>query len=116
RQINTVVAQLPAETDRPIVYKADLSQQPSVQLALVDDRLPPEELYRLADEVLRPAIEGLSGVSLVRVVGGRQAEVRVEVDPVRLEGYGLALSDVQSALAQANLDLPAGSLTQAGRE
>ena len=91
------------------MIKADLSALPVMQLAVTGDGLPPEELFRVADEVVRPQIERLNGVSQVSLIGGRRQEVRVEVDPARLAGYGVSLGQIQSALAQANAQTPGGT-------
>lgn len=50
------------------------------------------------------------GVGEVEVMGGREREIWVEVDPLRLEAYGLALTDVISALREKNLNLPGGMI------
>jgi HAE1 family hydrophobic/amphiphilic exporter-1 len=116
RQVNGAVRSLPADADRPTVIKADLSAFPVMQLAVTGDALPPEELFRIADEVARPQIERLNGVSQVSLIGGRRQEVRVEVDPAKLAGYGVSLGQIQQALAQANAQTPGGSITEGGRE
>ena len=107
RQVDAIAGQLPTDAQRPSVAKLDRNATPIMQLALVSDRLPPEELFRLADEVLRPRLERVTGVSQVGLVGGRQQEVRVEVDPAALAGHGVALNQVQAALAQSNVSTPA---------
>lgn len=115
RQVGTALGKLPLDAERPTVIKADPNAQPVMQLAVVSDELPPEELFRVADEVLRPEFERLRGVSPVGVVGGRQQEVRIEVDPKRLAGFGIGLAQVQAALAQANVSTPAGSVPEGDR-
>ena len=50
------------------------------------------------------------GVGEVEVMGEREREIWVEVDPVRLEGYGLSLNDVMKALKGKNLNLPGGTI------
>jgi HAE1 family hydrophobic/amphiphilic exporter-1 len=116
RQVNGAIRSLPADADRPVVIKADLSALPVMQLAVTGEGLPPEELFRVADELVRPQIERLNGVSQVSLIGGRRQEVRVEVDPARLAGYGVSLGQIQSALAQANAQTPGGTISEGGRE
>ncbi|MEA2641920.1 MAG: hydrophobic/amphiphilic exporter (mainly bacteria), family [Chloroflexota bacterium] len=116
RQVNSVLQRLPADADRPSVLKLDFSQQAIIQLALVSDSLPPEEQFRVADEVIRPELERTKGVAQVSIVGGRQQEVRVEVDPFLLGARGVSLAQVQTALAQANQSVPGGSIAEQGRE
>src|SRR5438067_1518793 len=82
-------------------------QRPLLMLALAGERTP-EQLFRLADEKVRPRLEALSGVGQVTVSGGRQREIQVKVDPSRLLAYGLTLQQVTQALGSENLDLPGG--------
>src|SRR5687768_16219034 len=51
RQVNGAIRSLPADADRPTVIKVDLSALPVMQLAVTGENLPPEELFRIADEV-----------------------------------------------------------------
>src|SRR5262249_54358886 len=59
RQVDGVVGRLPAEAERPAVSKLDYGAAPVAQLAVVGDSLPPDELFRVADEVVRPRVESL---------------------------------------------------------
>jgi HAE1 family hydrophobic/amphiphilic exporter-1 len=115
RRVNNIVATLPSGAKTPTVQKVDLGAVPVMQLALVDDALSPERLYQVANDNLRPAVEQINGVSQVALVGGRQEEISVAVDPVRLGGYGISLQQVQLALGAANTSLPGGSVTQGPR-
>ncbi|MBV8717271.1 MAG: efflux RND transporter permease subunit [Chloroflexi bacterium] len=116
RQVNTIVATLPSGADRPIVQKIDLSQIPVMELAVVDDNQAPEALYSIAHDQVLPSLEQIGGVSQVALIGGRQEEVHVAVDPTRLAAYGVSLSQVQTALAAANSQLPGGSVSQGPRQ
>ena len=110
RQVSGIVGRLPDDATQPQVLKVDFSQLPVMQVGVIGDSLPPEELFRVADDVLRPEFEQLSGVSQVEVIGGRDREVRVTVDPTRLTAVGLSLTQVQGALVQANATTPGGSI------
>jgi HAE1 family hydrophobic/amphiphilic exporter-1 len=112
RQVDTTLSTLPTGAQRPIVLKVDLSQLPVMELALVDDSLSPQDLYDTAHDQLLPTLEQINGVSQVALIGGREDEVHVAVDPVRLAAYGLSLTQLQTALANANTSLPGGSISQ----
>ena len=116
RRISGAASLFPSGANRPIVTKVDLGQQPIMQLAVYDNTLSPEHLYRVAKALVVPSFEEINGVSQVALVGGRAEEVRVAVDPVRLAAYGLTLAQVQNALASANASIPGGSVTQGARQ
>ena len=56
------------------------------------------------------AFKKVYGVGEVEIMGDREREIWVEVNPIRLEGYGLALGDVIRALKAKNLNLPGGTM------
>ncbi len=71
-----------------------------------------DDLFRLRKlaEGLKPALEGVSGVSRVEIFGGHEPEVRVLVDPPRLSQHGLTLADIEAAIWRQSRNLPAGQL------
>lgn len=60
-------------------------------------------LRDLAQYKLLPLLSAVDGVAAVAVLGGERAEYRVDVDPARLDAYGLSLDDVARALSAANV-------------
>ncbi|MFN8638749.1 MAG: efflux RND transporter permease subunit [Dehalococcoidia bacterium] len=116
RRVNTVVGNFPSGAERPVVLKVDLGAQPVMRLALVDDSLRPEELYRLAKDQVLPSIESIGGVSQAGLVGGRKEEIHVDVDPTRLAAFGISLAQLQQVLGGANASIPGGQLTQGTRQ
>ncbi|MFA7249850.1 MAG: efflux RND transporter permease subunit [Dehalococcoidia bacterium] len=116
RRVSGPAAQFPSGANRPTVLKVDFAAMPIMQLAVSDGALTPEQLYRVAKDVVVPEFEQVNGVSQVELVGGRKEEIRIEIDPGRLAAYGLSMSQVQSALAAANTSIPGGSVTQGPRQ
>src|SRR5207248_3989873 len=110
RQVNAVIQRLPPDAQRPTVNKIDLSALPVMQLAVVSDTLPDTDLFTIADQTLAPEFQKVNGVSQVTLIGGRKQEVQVALDPFKLAGYGLSLTQIQTALATDNQSSPAGSL------
>ena len=115
RRVSGLSALFPTGANRPTVTKSNFDQIPVMQIAIADDTLEPQQLYRLAKDQVVPSIEQISGVSQVELVGGRKEEIHVSVDPNRLAAYGLSLSQVQNALVGANASIPGGSITQGER-
>ena len=116
RRIASPVSQFPTGVNRPTVTKINFDQAPVMQLAVADNSLAPEQLYRLTKDQVVPSIEAIGGVSQVELVGGRKDEVRVSIDPARLAAYNLSLAQLQNALAGANASIPGGSVTQGPRQ
>jgi HAE1 family hydrophobic/amphiphilic exporter-1 len=108
-RVDRILATLPEGIDPPQVQKIDPAAVPIMQIAVRSTRSA-RELTEYADRRIRPRIESLNGVGGVSVLGGYEREIRVTVDPVRLESFGLTARDVQRALATENVELPGGEV------
>ncbi|MDP8922381.1 MAG: efflux RND transporter permease subunit [Chloroflexota bacterium] len=114
RRIGAVANQLPTDADEPSVLKLDPSQQPVLFLTF-SGNLSLDQLYRYADERIKPRLESQAGVASVTINGGLEREIQVQVDPARLRAYGLTIDQVSQALARENQGVPTGSIDR-GRE
>ncbi|HYG69520.1 MAG TPA: efflux RND transporter permease subunit, partial [Anaeromyxobacteraceae bacterium] len=114
-KVSGAVGELPDDVEAPVVEKFDMDSAPVLTLAM-SGQVPVQELTRLADDVVKPALQREAGVGAVDVVGGREREIRVVVDPDRLRAHGLAITDVAGALKGQNLDAPAGRTLEPGLE
>jgi CzcA family heavy metal efflux pump len=70
--------------------------------SVTSDSLDLVQLRDLAYYTIRPALVRISGIAEVVVVGGKQREFLVTVNPQKLQGYGLSVDDVSSAIARTN--------------
>ncbi len=112
RKINAILNELPDDVDPPILNKFSLDDMPIMSLA-VTSNLSEKELYDLLDNKIQPVFARISGVAKVDMVGGEEREIQVKVDPEKLEGYGLSITQVQQVIAASNLDFPTGSVQSA---
>lgn len=99
----------------PAVFKFDPSTLPILQFAVtgIDD---PVRLRTVLDNEITPIIESADGVASATVSGGLQRAIIVDVDPTKLQAYGLTMSNVVSRIQQENLDVPAGIAKQSNTE
>ena len=103
--INAAAGTLPANLPYPPVYaKVNPADAPILTLALTSDSLPIDTVSDAADTLLQPKLSEIDGVGRVTVQGGLRPAVRVRVDPARLAAYGLAMEDVRTAVANANVN------------
>lgn len=115
KRIDAVRDLLPEGAGSPRVLTLDPSSMPVVTLGVTGD-LPPERLQSLAEDRIAPALEQVEGVASVAVVGGAEREVRVVLDPARLDAYGLSPALVARAVAGGNLLATTGSVDRGERE
>lgn len=104
---------LPDDAKEPVIRRFDPSDTAQLAIAVAAD-LTPAELYDLADDVVRPALQQVPQVGLVEVVGGRKREIRVDLDRAELARRELSAGAVSDALAAAGKNTPAGRVTRGG--
>src|SRR5439155_1313772 len=74
------------------------------------------EVTDLADKQIKRMIESINGVGNVEIVGGRQREVEVWVDPDKMRAYNVTAADVANAVKLQNMELPGGRIEEGKRE
>jgi hydrophobe/amphiphile efflux-1 (HAE1) family protein len=94
----------------PTIRKVNPAETPVLLIALSSDTLPLTTIDAYAESILVPKISQISGVGLVGIGGQVKPAIRVQVNPQALAARGIGLEDVRSVIAQANVDLPKGTL------
>jgi hydrophobic/amphiphilic exporter-1 (mainly G- bacteria), HAE1 family len=115
-KIDAVRRDLPVEMEAPVVQKFDPAAQPILSLSLSAGALDVARLTRLADETVRRRLEAVSGVGQVQIAGGLEQEVRVYLQPDRMQALGISANEVMGALQRQNVEAPAGRLERGTRE
>ncbi|MCD9088819.1 efflux RND transporter permease subunit [Stenotrophomonas sp. SY1] len=113
--------QLPLEAKPPVLLRFNPSTQPIMRLALSSKQESGNdadavrrlmELRRYADEDLKRKLEPVSGVAAVKVGGGLEDEIQVDIDQRKLSQLGLSLDTVIQRLQQENVNLSGGRLEE----
>ena len=94
----------------PTIRKVNPAETPVLLLALTSDTLPLTTIDAYAENILLPKIAQISGVGLVGIGGQQKPAIRIQVNPQALAARGIGLEDVRNVIAQANVDLPKGTL------
>ena len=98
---------LPTPPTQRKVNPADL---PILNFALTSESQPLSVVDDYAENLLAQRISTISGVAQVQVFGAQKYAVRVQLDPNQLASRGIALTDVEQAIGNANVNLPTGTL------
>ncbi|RZL46513.1 MAG: efflux RND transporter permease subunit [Pedobacter sp.] len=109
RKINAVVNDLPEDADPPTLNKFSIDDVAIMNLS-VTSKLTEKELFDLLDQKIQPVFARINGVAKVDMAGGEEREIQVSIDPGKLEGYGLSITQVQQIIASSNLDFPTGNV------
>jgi len=108
--INAAMSLLPKDLPAPPIYsKVNPADAPIMTLAVVSPTMQVTQLHDLVETRLAQKISQVSGVGLVSMSGGRRPAVRIKVNPTVIAGMNLSLSDIQTAVANANVNDPKGN-------
>jgi len=109
--INQAKGTLPGNLPYPPVYnRVNPADAPIVTLKLTSTSRQLREVNDLADSIIAQKLSQVQGVGLVSIAGNVRPAVRVQVNPAQLSNLGLTMEDVRSALTQANVNAPKGTL------
>ncbi len=110
-KVSQAVKLLPQDIDAPpVVTKADANSDAIISMTVRSDTKNVLELDDYAENVLLDRLQTIPGVSSVQVWGQKKYAMRLWIDPMKLAAYKLAFSDIQNALNNENVELPAGKI------
>ncbi len=107
---------LPTDIDPPLIFKADPSQLPVLEVTIASDERSPVWLRDWADNWLADRLAAVDGTAGVEILGGLKREIRVLLDPLRLQAYDVDASRVARVLFESSHDLFAGRVVVGDRE
>jgi multidrug efflux pump len=116
-KVSQAIRSLPQDIDAPpVVSKADADSEPIITMTVQSATRNPLELSDYAENVIAERLQTIPGVSSVQIWGQKRYAMRLWIDPIKLNAYGVTVSDVRDALDKQNVELPTGKLTGANTE
>ena len=101
--------ELPRDIDKPVLLRFDPTYDPILRMQLSAD-VSLSRLRTIAEEEMKKGLEAVEGVAAVKVSGGREEQIRIELDEKRLAEVGIPITEVTNVLRQENLNQASGSL------
>jgi multidrug efflux pump subunit AcrB len=114
--ISQVRADLPSDLRDPAVSKLNLAGSPVLAFTIRSDRMDDEALSWFVDDTITKTLLSVRGVGAVSRVGGVSREVRVELDPVKLQALGATAADISRQLKLVQMDAAGGRADLGGSE
>ncbi|WP_424245740.1 HAE1 family hydrophobic/amphiphilic exporter-1 [Elusimicrobium posterum] len=114
-KVNEIQADLPDGTDAPVIRKFDIGALPILTIAVSANR-DIIELTEMVKKQIKENIENTTGVGSIDIVGGREREIHVEVNPFKLYSLGVPISSVKQAIIDQNVEIPGGRVEQPTEE
>ncbi len=103
---------LPAEAEDPVTASFSANSFPVIIFSLLSD-IPEDQLKTVAEDV-QNELEKLSGVSDVNIIGARDKQIQITVNPTALEEYNLSIDQIVQAIRSSNLNFPIGVIENDG--
>jgi hydrophobic/amphiphilic exporter-1 (mainly G- bacteria), HAE1 family len=114
-KVNSVISDLPDTAEKPFVQKLDTDAAPVVRIA-VSAPTSLREITEVADKKIKQRIESINGVGQVRMIGGRDREIQVWVDPDKMRAYNIPVTEISNAVKLQNLEFPGGRVDEGKTE
>jgi hydrophobic/amphiphilic exporter-1 (mainly G- bacteria), HAE1 family len=109
-KVSNAAATFRKEIDTPTVSKVNIQDQPIMILQFSSPTIPLREITDWVNEVAKKRLQTIAGVGDVKLVGGVKRQVRINIEPYKIQSLGLSISDVINAIKNANNNYPAGDI------
>ena len=114
--IDLIEGYLPEDAEEPMVLKLDTSMMPVAMMSVSYEGTNPIKTKKYVEDNVQNKLEAVDGVASVTVSGAQDRIIEVEVDPQKLFGYGVDMTDIATAISAQNINLPAGTIENKGKE
>jgi HAE1 family hydrophobic/amphiphilic exporter-1 len=108
-KLGTVRSELPVDLEDPVVEKFDIDSSP-IMAVVVSGPQPIQELSHIADTVVKNRLQRIKDVGQIKLVGSRDRNMWINLDPKKLEGFCLSPQEVIAAVQSHHIELPGGRI------
>ena len=105
---------LPDGVNTPMVMKLDTSMMPAAMMSVTYEGYDLIQTKQFVDDNIVSKLEAVNGVASVNVSGAQDKQIEVIIDPQKVFGYNMTLSDVAASIAYQNQNAPAGTTEAMG--
>ena len=109
------ILQLPLEASRPLLLRFNPATDPIIRFGLISansDEASLKALRRFADEEIKKLLEPVEGTAAVKISGGLEDEIHIEIDQRKMAQLDLSLDALSARLAAENVNVSAGRLEE----
>jgi len=115
-KMGLVKKQLPKDASEPMIFKADPSQLPVIDLLITSEKLDSVKLRTWVENYLQQQFTGVPGSAGTEVSGGAKREIRVYLDSLKVQMLGLNPDKIAQRLAEENIEQAGGLVTTEKKE
>jgi HAE1 family hydrophobic/amphiphilic exporter-1 len=114
-RVQTVIPDLPETAEQPTVQKLDTDAAPVLRIS-ISAPASLRDVTDIAKHKVKDRIESVNGVGQITIIGGRERQINVWVDPDKMRAYNVTPAEVSAALRIQNMEFPSGRLDQGQTE
>jgi multidrug efflux pump len=115
-RVSRVLGRLPTDILPPVIAKVEADAFPIIWLAMTSDKVNALQMTDLANNIVKPLVQTLPGAADVRIFGERRYAMRIWLDADRMSAMKVTTQDVENALRNGNVEVPAGRIEGSLRE
>ncbi|MEG0343068.1 MAG: efflux RND transporter permease subunit [Acinetobacter sp.] len=115
-KIATVSAKFRDEIDQPVVERYDPTSSPIMSVVFESQNMSLRELSTYIDQRLVPQLRTVPGIGSVNLLGDSKRQIRIHIDPIKLQSFGIGIDQVINTLKTENTQIPTGTLKQSSKE
>ena len=113
--IELVKSRLHRDVHQPVILKVNSAMIPVIAYGIQATNNY-YNLYDIIEDEIATPLRKVEGVGTVVTIGAPQREIRVEVDPLKMEAYGLSVNQIANILKAENLSIPGGNIKVGSRD
>ncbi len=106
--VSKIRSSLPQGIEEPVVQRQEIDGGSIVEYAVSTSDMTESQLSWFVDNTIAKRLQVVDGVAQVQREGGVDRQIRINLDPARLQAYGLTASEVNQQLRSLNLDASGG--------
>jgi hydrophobic/amphiphilic exporter-1 (mainly G- bacteria), HAE1 family len=115
-KMGLIKKELPQGILEPVIFKADPSQLPVVEILVSSENKSLTELRTWVENEFQEEFASVKGSAGTALSGGMMREIRIHIDPLKLQGYNITLQAIENRLKNENIDMVGGRVVTGTRD
>lgn len=115
-KIASVTAEFRDEIQEPVVERYDPTANAIMSIVFESDNMGLKALSSYLDQRIVPQLRTVPGVGTVNLLGDAQRQIRIQIEPQKLQAFGIGVDSVINTLKSENIEVPGGTLKSGNSE
>ncbi len=115
-KMGLVKKELPQGILEPVVFKADPSQLPVVEILVSNNNMSLTQLRTWVENEFQEEFASVKGSAGTALSGGMMREIRIHIDPLKMQGYNISIDEISARLKNENIDMVGGRMVTQNRD